>query len=280
MVKDVFGTQKNIGNTAGLLKAILDLDPAEYKSMKIVDPHLHRRWKKDKLGVVDIKLNTTSGKVLHIEVQVNPDRDFVPRSMYYNDRLVVDQVGVGRRYKTIRRSISILIVDFTLLKNEPPDRYKNVYRFLNTVSHEPFTDLQEMVILELSKVPEEDDGTSLWPWLRFFKCQTMEEMNMLARKHKEVSDAVWQVQRMSPIRAIRELIFEYEDAKRLRMGQDAYVWEEGYKEAEAKYQEQIRQDQEKLAAKEEQIRQEQERNLQVMEQIRQLEEENHRLRGE
>jgi predicted transposase/invertase (TIGR01784 family) len=259
MVKNVFGTQKNIGNTEGFLKAVLDLDPAEYRSMKIVDPHLPRRWKKDKLGVVDIKISTTSGKVLHIEVQVNPGKDFIPRGLYYNDRLVVDQVGIGKRYKTIRRSVSVMVVNFTLLKNEPPDRYKNVYRFLNTVSHEPFTDLQEMVILELSKVPEEDDGTSLWPWLKFFKCQTQEELNMLARKHKEVSDAVWQTRRMSPIRAIREMIFEYEDGKRLQMSRDAYVWDEGYKEAETKYQEQIRQ--------------EQERN-------RQLEEENRRLRGE
>jgi predicted transposase/invertase (TIGR01784 family) len=161
MVKNVFGTQKNIGNTRGFLKAVLDLDPAEYKSMKIGDPHLHRRWKKDKLGIVDIKINTASGKVLHIEVQVDPGKDFIPRGMYYNNRLLVDQVGVGKRYKAIRRSISVMVVNFTLLKNEPPDRYKNVFRFLNTISHEPFTDLQEIVILELPKVPEEDDGTSL-----------------------------------------------------------------------------------------------------------------------
>jgi predicted transposase/invertase (TIGR01784 family) len=105
MVKNVFGTQKNIGNTERFLKAVLDFDPADYKSMKIVDPHLHRRWKKDKMGIVDIKINTASGKVLHIEVQVNPGRDFIPRGLYYNDRLVVDQVGAGKRYKTIRRSI-------------------------------------------------------------------------------------------------------------------------------------------------------------------------------
>jgi predicted transposase/invertase (TIGR01784 family) len=259
MVKDVFGTQKNIGNTEGFLKAVLDLDPTEYRSMKIVDPHLHRRWKWGKMGVVDIKINTASGKVLHIEVQVNPDKDFIPRGLYYNDSLVVDQVGIGKRYKMIRRSISITIANFTLLKDEPPDRYKNVFRFLNTVSHKPFTDLQEIVILELPKVPDEDDGTALWPWLKFFKCQTTEELTMLAKKHKEVSDAVWQTRRMSPIKAIRELIFEYEDAKRLRMGQDAYVWDQGYKEAETKYQEQIRQEQE---------------------QIRQLEEEVRRLRGE
>jgi predicted transposase/invertase (TIGR01784 family) len=238
--------------------------------MKIVDPHLHRRYKKDKLGVVDIKISTASGKVLHIEVQVNPDRNFIPRGLYYNDRLVVDQVGSGDRYKAIMRSISVMIVNFTLLKNEAPNRYRNVFRFLNTESHEPFTDLQEIVILELPKVPDEDDGTILWPWLKFFKCQTMEELNMLASKYKEVSDAVWEIRRMSPIRAIREMIFEYYDARNLREGQDEYVREEGrelgYKEAEARYQEQIRQEQEKLTAKEEQIRQ--------------LEEEVRRLQGE
>jgi hypothetical protein len=98
----------------------------------------------------------------------------------------------------------------------------------------------------------------------------MEELNMLASKYKEVSGAVWQVRRMSPIRAIREMIFEYYDARNLREGQDEYVREEGrelgYKEAEARYQEQIRQEQEKLTAKEEQIRQ--------------LEEEVRRLHGE
>jgi predicted transposase/invertase (TIGR01784 family) len=241
MVKAVFGTQKNIENAEGLLKATLDLNPAEYKFMKIVDPQLHRRWKKDKLGVVDITLNTASGKVLHIEIQVNPDRDFIPRSLFYNDSLVVEQVGRGKPYKVIKRTISIMILKHTLLENESPDRYKNVYRFLNTVSHQPFTDLQELVIIELSKVPDEDDGTALWPWLKFFKCQTMEEMEMLALKHEEVAGAVREVRWMSPVRTIQKLMFEYEDAKRLRMGQDAYVREQGYNQAKAEDQEQIRQ---------------------------------------
>jgi predicted transposase/invertase (TIGR01784 family) len=270
IVKDVFGTQKNIGNTRGLLKAALDFDPTEYRSMKIVDPHLHRRWKKDKLAIVDVKINTASGIVLHIEVQVNPARDFIPRSLYYNDSLVVDQVGAGNPYKVIKRSISVVIVNFTLLENEPADRYKNVYRFLNTQSHEPFADLQEIVILELPKVPQEDDGTDLWPWLSFFKCKTNEELDMLANKYKAVSEAVREIRRISPVKAIRQMIFEYYDAKWVRESQDAYVREQGYKEAETKYQEQIRQEQTKY---QEQIRQEQER-------IRQLEEENRRLRGE
>jgi hypothetical protein len=90
----------------------------------------------------------------------------------------------------------------------------------------------------------------------------MEELEMLAIKHPEVTGAVEQVRRMSPVRALRELIFEYEDARCLRMGQDAYVREEGraqgYKEAEGKYQE---------------------AEAKHTERIRQLEEENRRLRG-
>jgi predicted transposase/invertase (TIGR01784 family) len=257
LVKAVFGNQKTIENTAGFLKAVLDLDPSEYQSLRIVDPHLHRRWRKDKLGIVDIRINTVSGKVLHIEVQVNPEADFIPRSVYYQGRLTTDQIDSGERYIYIKRSVTIGILNYILLKDEPPDRYKNTYRFLNTVSHKPFTDLQEFIILELPKVPDEDDGSALWPWLKYFKCKSGEELDMLAKKHREVAGAVRQVRRMSPLRTLRTMIFEYEDARRIRMARDAYAHEQGYKEAEAKYQEQ-------MAAKEEQIRQ--------------LEEENHRLR--
>jgi predicted transposase/invertase (TIGR01784 family) len=163
MVKDVFGSQKTIENAAGLLKAILDLDPNEYKSLKIVDPHIKRRWKEDKMGIVDIRIDTQSGKVLHIEVQVGFDPDMVPRILFYNGRLLIDQLGAGDPYGKIKRTISILIVNHTLLSDEPPTRYRNVYQFLNTESHKPFTNLQELVIIELPKVPEQDDGTDLWP---------------------------------------------------------------------------------------------------------------------
>jgi predicted transposase/invertase (TIGR01784 family) len=239
MVKDVFGNPKAVGNTAGLLQAVLDLDPAEYRSLRIVDPHLRRKWREDKMGIVDIRINTVSGKVLHVEVQVADDPDMIPRILYYQGKLLTEQIGAGGRYQKICRTISIVILDYIMLEQEDPARYKNTYRFLNTISHNLFTDLQEIVILELPKVPENDDGTGLWPWLKYFKCKTMEELIMLAKNHPEVEDAVWQFRRRTPIKVIQDLIFEYEDARRIRAGQDAYQRELGYKEAEAKYQDQI-----------------------------------------
>jgi predicted transposase/invertase (TIGR01784 family) len=107
------------------------------------------------------RINTASSKVIHIEVQVVPNRDFIPRTLFYQGRKVVDQIGRGKPYRAIKRTFTILLLDFTLLHEEPPDRYKNVFRFLNTISHKAFTDLEEIVTLELPKVPEEDDGTAL-----------------------------------------------------------------------------------------------------------------------
>jgi hypothetical protein len=75
---------------------------------------------------------------------------------------------------------------------------------------------------------------------------------------------------MSPIRALRELIFEYEDARRIRNGRDRYAREQGYQEAKAEDQEQIRQDQERIRQDQEQIRQALERNRQLEEEIRRL----------
>jgi hypothetical protein len=160
-----------------------------------------------------------------------------------------------------------------MLPEEAPGRYRNTYQFLNTLSHKAFTDLQEVIILELPKVPEEDDGSGLWPWLQYFKCRTEEELSMLVKKRLELERAVQQYRRMSPLRRIRIALFEYEDAQRIRRGRDRQAREAGFQEAEAKYQEQLTIQEEQLTAQEEQLTAQEEQLTAKDERIRQLEEE-------
>jgi hypothetical protein len=61
VVKCIYGDQKNIANTEGFLKTVLDIPPNEYDGLTVIDPFLKRRWKKDKQGVVDIRLAVTRG---------------------------------------------------------------------------------------------------------------------------------------------------------------------------------------------------------------------------
>jgi hypothetical protein len=121
---------------------------------------------------------------------------------------------------------------------------------------ESFTTLQKIVIIELKKLPKEDDGTAAWPHLRFFTCKTEEEMAMLVYNHPEVGGAALEYRRLTITERVRMLIDDMNDARRLKKAREDYVREEsreegersGYDKASAEYQDQ-------LSAKDEQIRQ-------------------------
>jgi predicted transposase/invertase (TIGR01784 family) len=66
----IFGEQRNIENTKGFLKALLDIPEKEFGRLTVVSPILRRFFKNDKSGIVDLKFTARSGKIIHIELQV------------------------------------------------------------------------------------------------------------------------------------------------------------------------------------------------------------------
>jgi predicted transposase/invertase (TIGR01784 family) len=115
------------------------------------------------------------------------------RIIYDQAKMVTEQMKSGFDYDRIRQTISVIITDYTLLSAEAsqnPMHYMNTFELRNNKTGKLFTDLQRIVILELPKVPEEDDGQTIWPHLRFFKCRTEEEIDMLLKKHPEVQAVV------------------------------------------------------------------------------------------
>jgi predicted transposase/invertase (TIGR01784 family) len=65
-----FTDERNIEFLTDFLKSALSIPAEEYDEVVIVDPHLIREYPKDKLGIIDVKLKTVSGKTVHIEIQV------------------------------------------------------------------------------------------------------------------------------------------------------------------------------------------------------------------
>ena len=232
VVKIIFGDQKNIANTAGLLKAILDLPAVEYDRLTIVDPFLKRLRKRDKLGILDVKVNTHSGRVIQIEVQVQQFRSLRSRIIYYLSRMLTEQMKTGYNYKKIQQTISVVICDHVLLTDETG--YLNTYELLNTQSGNRFTDLIKVIILELPKVPAEDDGTAVWPWMQFFKSRTVKEVDMLAAKHPEVSGPVAEIKRLSWSERRRMIAEAREKLRRDNAAIRDDAWEDGVAEGEAK----------------------------------------------
>ena len=68
--KALFGDELNKTFLISFLKAVLNLDIDEYTDIQIIDPHLKRKRKGDKLGILDVKVKTKAGKIVNIEIQL------------------------------------------------------------------------------------------------------------------------------------------------------------------------------------------------------------------
>ena len=59
----LFGDPLNIAMLTDFLKAVLDIPDDEYQNVVIVDPHLPREYPDKKLGIVDLRVTTRSGRL-------------------------------------------------------------------------------------------------------------------------------------------------------------------------------------------------------------------------
>ena len=182
--KKVFG--ENLHILRDFLGAVLDLPLDEYKKLTVVDPNLEREYLEDKLGVLDVKVTTGSGKVLDIEVQVKPQRSIWKRMLFYTSKMVVEQVKSGHPYDRINRAISILIADFVMIQEN--DVYHNCFRLYDERTGARYPDSLEINVLEIPKL-NVADGTQLSNWLRFFSARTKEDFMNVAQTNPAINEA-------------------------------------------------------------------------------------------
>lgn len=186
--KRIFGDKRNVEVLEAFLKAILKIPEDEYKKLTIVDPHLKKDSENDKLGILDVKVLTKSNNVIDIEIQVLNIKQMRERIIFYTSKMITEQISSSDKYNKIKRVISIIITDYNLITEN--DKYHNVYRLYDKDTSSEFTDLIEINILELPKLPQEEDNSKLWYWLKFLKSNKEEEMKMLAAKDAGVEKAV------------------------------------------------------------------------------------------
>ena len=182
--KKVFGGNPTV--LEDFLKSVLDLPAEEYKDLIVVDPNLDQEFIEDKLGVLDVKINTNSGKIIDVEVQIRPQRSIWKRMLFYTAKMVVEQVKSGHQYKQINRVISILIADFVMVKEN--EAYHNRFRLYDENTRARFPDSIEINVLELPKI-EESDGTQLGNWMRFFRASTEEDFMTVAQTNPAIKEA-------------------------------------------------------------------------------------------
>jgi len=171
--KLLFGDIRHKSMLISLLKGFVELPNEEYE-LTFLDTHLKPETEDDKLGILDIKVQTKSGKIINIEIQINPVKNIGKRLSFYKSKLIVGQINESEDYSIIQKVICICITDYVLFP-EVKD-YLNDFSFYNRKNNFKFEDIPEDIYtLELPKVPVQTDGTTVWEWMSFLKSKTKEE---------------------------------------------------------------------------------------------------------
>jgi predicted transposase/invertase (TIGR01784 family) len=207
-----FADERNVEFLVSFLKSAIDLPEDDYGEIEIVDPHLLREYPADKLGIIDVKLKTKSRKIVHIEIQLAVTPELKNRIVFYDAKLVTEQIGSGDDYAAVKRVISIVVTDEELIAASP--HYHHRFTLYDRDAGVEFTDLLEVHSLELPKLPRDADGTPLYDWARFIAAETEEELDMLAERNQTISRAVVKLRELSADELARDLYERREKQRR------------------------------------------------------------------
>ena len=169
--KATFGQQKNAKLLMCLLNAILHRKGLEkIEAVEILNPFNIQEFEADKLTIVDLKAKTRKGNWFSIEVQVEPQKSYIARSVYYLSKLYSNQLIEGDDFTKLTRATGISILNFRLFPETL--QIQNVFRLKNVESGTELFDAFELHYIELPKVAENVNAipqTAFERWVHILK---------------------------------------------------------------------------------------------------------------
>ncbi len=183
--KILFGQHKDI--LQRFLEQVLDLDREEYRGIKLIDTH-QRSDPDTKLTILDLKLETGTGKVIDVEIQLLLMSSLTQRILYYLSQMLVEQLKPGQKYSSLKRVISVLILNEEMFPQDSLLHHR--FRFADQNAGIEWTDLMEVNVLELPKAKRKKTIDSpLDAWLKFLAADSKEDFMQVAEHDAGVRSA-------------------------------------------------------------------------------------------
>ena len=168
---------------------------------------LLREYTKDKLGILDLIATLDDGVICHIEVQLSNNKDIEERLLFYNSKIYSQQMLIGEKYKDLKKTISIAILDYNL------EKLKNIEEVHTkwTIMEEKYrktklTDKMEIHIIELPKIrkiKKEAKKNKLMEWMLFIDNPNDGEVLEIMKTNKEIEEAM---QKLEEIQSDEEMM--------------------------------------------------------------------------
>ena len=200
----LFGEVGNEEITKDFLEKILKRKIEEIDLSKNVI--LRRTMPEEKLGVLDVLVETNNKKKINIEMQVVEKSDMIERILYYWARLYCSGIKEGEEYKKLEDTIVILIADYEI-KQLNELKCHTEWKIKELIENVILTDKLDIHIIELPKIKglDKTEKDKLMEWLIFLNNPNDERLEKIMVENKAIKEAVEKLELMSNDREIRRI---------------------------------------------------------------------------
>ena len=213
----------------GFIAALLKTDPKDVRETVLLPTALRQEYPDDKLGILDVRAMMEDGAQVNMEMQVDSFEQWDARSLFYLSKMYTEQIGKGDPYTKLKKCIHVSILNFIRFADD--ERCYWTIRLCDEQTGKKYTDLLELQILELMKLPRdlrEDD--EVIRWMRFLAGKTREEFEDMAGRSEYIEEAYRELERMSADERAR---LEYEARQKAIRDHEAIMssaWNRGLQE--------------------------------------------------
>ncbi|MDD6631438.1 MAG: Rpn family recombination-promoting nuclease/putative transposase [Lachnobacterium sp.] len=181
----------------GIVCSYLDLSPEIIKSIEISNPISLKEDISGKEMILDVKAILNDKTIINLEMQVVNYQDWPERSLSYLCRCF-DNLGPGHGYLHVKGAVHIGFLDYTLFPDSP--EFYATYRMINERTGQLYSSKFRISVVDLTKrnlATEEDIAHHRDLWAAFFKATEWGEVMALAKKDKNISEAVVTLKKLS-----------------------------------------------------------------------------------
>ena len=190
----------------GFIAALLNVDPGTIAETTLLPTALRQDYLDNKLGILDVRTALKDGRQLDMEMQVAYFANCDARVLFYLCKIFTDQLKNGEPYENLKKCIHVSILDFIYFKDDE-ECYRTIC-FCDEKTGKKYTDLMEIQILELRKLPNElKNDSNILNWMRFLGGKTRREFEAMAKKDKYIDEAYKELEKLS---ADEQAKLEYE----------------------------------------------------------------------
>ena len=180
----------------GFIAALLGRKPEEIQETTLLPTILPAEYDDDKLGVLDVAVLLRDGTQIDMEMQVVYFPYWTNRVLFYLCRMYAGQLKKGDSYNKLKKCIHVSLLDFVHFPEDKKCYHK--ISLCDTKTGKLYTDLMELHILELRKLPRKArNEDSITRWMRFFNGKTREDFKEMAESDKYIHEAFSELEKLS-----------------------------------------------------------------------------------